>query len=79
MPKRILHARIEQKTIVVKKWFVYSTNREHCFIDEISKGYFGPEHVCGCTRCSPEIELPQPLFDHPFVATARQPVEQKPE
>ena len=69
MPKRILHAKVEQKTIVVKKWFVYSTNREHCFGEEIALGYFPASYVCGCLTCSPKMALPPPLFDEPFVAT----------
>ena len=69
MPKRILHAKVEQKTVVVKKWFVYSTNREHCFHEEIQMGYFPSTHVCGCRSCSPTMELPDPLFDPPFVVT----------
>ena len=69
MPRRILHAKVEQKTIVVKKWFVYSTNREYCFKEEIEQGYFPSSHVCGCNACSPKMELPPPLFEEPFVVT----------
>ena len=69
MPKRILHAKVEQKTVVVKKWFVYSANREHCFLDEINLGYFPASYVCGCSACSPKMELPAPIFEEPFVVT----------
>jgi len=67
MPRRILHAKVEQKLIVLKKWIVYSTNREHCFKDEIARGYFGSGHICGCHACDPQMVLPLPHFEEPFV------------
>ncbi len=44
------------------RWVVYSTNREHCFAEEISKGYFGLNHQCGCNSCDKQLELPMPVF-----------------
>jgi len=50
-------------TIKVKKLYVlYSTNREFCFLEEISAGYFGPSYRCGCTACDPQLVLPEPPF-----------------
>jgi len=44
------------------RWQVYSTNREHCFAEEIAKGYFGLNHCCGCTSCDKQLTLPLPAF-----------------
>lgn len=49
-------------TKVKAQWVVYSTNREHCFKEEIQKGYFGSNHCCGCTSCDKQMQLPMPEF-----------------
>ncbi len=46
-------------------WILYSTNREHCFLDEIRLGYFGPRHHCGCKYCDPQLVAPKPQFTPP--------------
>ncbi len=45
-----------------KKWILYSSNREFCFLAEIEAGLFGNSHSCGCRKCDAGLELPQPDF-----------------
>lgn len=64
MPKRkkeILRA-LPPDAKVKARWMVYSSNREHCFNDEIQRGYFGSDHYCGCRSCDPQLEIPTPIF-----------------
>lgn len=65
MPSRKTAHRFNSPTCPPKpkpRWIVYSTNREHCFAEEISKGYFGLNHQCGCNVCDRQMELPMPVF-----------------
>ncbi len=65
MPIRKRVARIEPRVISQKIWLVYSTNRQHCFLEEIRGGFFGPSHRCGCESCDPLLALPIPEFTQP--------------
>jgi len=63
MPKRkILKEKEIEVTTVNKLWIVYSTNRDHCFLDEISRGLFPQTYTCGCNACFQELPRPaQPV------------------
>lgn len=64
MPKRAkgLARPLPTGARVAARWMVYSTNREHCFKEEIASGYFGPNHSCGCKWCDKQLKLPMPIF-----------------
>lgn len=57
MPRRKKPTQELSQTGLDQKWIVYSTNRQHCFAAEISAGYFGAHHICGCKACSPDLVL----------------------
>ncbi len=60
--KKIWTRSLPPGVVVKKYWVVYSTNRVHCFAVEIAKGYFGPDHRCGCESCDLGFEMPKPEF-----------------
>ncbi len=65
MPRKRQSANVEHTVVIKKIWIVYSTNRQHCFAEEIRGGFFGPNHRCGCTACEPVLVLPMPQFTTP--------------
>jgi len=62
MPRRKNTSWIAGDVRVGKVWVLYSTNRQFCFVDEISAGYFGKGFRCGCVHCEPQLVLPEPPF-----------------
>ncbi len=65
MPRKRESVKVEHRILSRAIWVVYSTNRQHCFLEEIRGGFFGPNHRCGCTACDPQLTLPEPGFMPP--------------
>ncbi len=62
MPARKRSLKIDGTIKVRKVWVLYSTNRQFCFVEEISAGFFGKAYRCGCIRCEPDLVLRDPPF-----------------
>lgn len=62
MPRRAKHVKMKAGSGARKLWILYSFNREFCFKEEIEKGIFAPGHLCGCSDCAPDFQLPLPGF-----------------